>query len=113
MRHVVERMNVWNVCRQRAIAVSENTQLSEVARLMEMERVGAVIVNGAAGANCAVVGIVTDRDIVCAQLERTLPLSQLIAADAMTRDPLVLLQEGSVDSAIEHMRPKGSVARRS
>jgi CBS domain-containing protein len=100
-------MNVWKVCNQRAITVSEHAQLSEVARLMENEHVGAVIVVDSARARPAVVGIVTDRDIVCAQLDRTLDLSQLTAGEAMTRDPLVLLQEGSVDSAIEHMRVRG------
>jgi len=73
---------------------------------METQHVGTVIVTGAAPTR-AVVGIITDRDIVCAQLERTLPLSQLIAVDAMTRDPLVLLKEGQVDNAIEHMRARG------
>jgi CBS domain-containing protein len=99
-------MKVWDVCSQRAITVSESSQLSEVARLMEKEHVGTVIVSGTASTQ-AVVGIITDRDIVCAQLERTLPLAQLIAADAMTRDPLVLLKEGQVDNAIEHMRARG------
>lgn len=100
-------MNVWSICAQRAVCVSEQTQLSEVARLMESEHVGAVIVVDGAAVRPAVVGIVTDRDIVCAQLERTLDLSQLTAGDAMTRDPMVLFQEGSVDSAIEHMRARG------
>lgn len=99
-------MKVWDICSQRAITVSESSQLSEVARLMETQHVGTVIVTGAAPTR-AVVGIITDRDIVCAQLERTLPLSQLIAVDAMTRDPLVLLKEGQVDNAIEHMRARG------
>lgn len=99
-------MKVWDICSQRAITVSESSQLSEVARLMETQHVGTVIVTGAAPTRAAV-GIITDRDIVCAQLERTLPLSQLIAVDAMTRDPLVLLKEGQVDNAIEHMRARG------
>ena len=98
-------MNVWAICSRRAVTVSEHTQLSEVARLMEAEQVGAVIVTG--GASPSVAGIITDRDIVCTQLERTLDLSQLTAGDAMTRDPLVLFQDGQVDSAIEHMRARG------
>lgn len=100
-------MKVWDVCSRRAITVSETCPLSEVARLMETQRVGTVIVTGTAAAPSAVVGVITDRDVVCAQLERTLSLSQLIAADAMTRDPLVLLKEGQVDNAIEHMRARG------
>lgn len=100
-------MNVWEVCSQRAVTISEHAQLAEVARLMDAERVGAVIVTGGAANRPTVLGIITDRDIVCTQLERTLDLSQLTAGDAMTREPLVLFQSGQIDSAIEHMRARG------
>ncbi len=100
-------MNVWEVCNQRAVTISEHSQLAEVARLMEAEHVGAVIVTAGTANRPTVIGIITDRDIVCTQLERTLDLSQLTAGDAMTRDPLVLFQSGQIDSAIEHMRARG------
>ena len=100
-------MNVWNICSQHAVTTSEHAQLSEVARLMDAEQVGAVIVTGGTPNRPTVLGIVTDRDIVCAQLERTLDLSQLIAGDAMSRDPLVLFQHSQVDAAIEHMCARG------
>ncbi len=100
-------MNVWEVCSQRAVTISEHAQLADVARLMEAENVGAVIVTAGTANRPTVLGIITDRDIVCTQLERTLDLSQLTAGDAMTRDPLVLFQNGQVDSAIDHMRARG------
>jgi CBS domain-containing protein len=100
-------MKVSQICSRPAVTVSEHVQLEAVARLMEDERVGAVIVTRGDTPRSTVVGIITDRDIVCTQLERTLDLSQLTAEDAMTRDPLVLLEQGSIDSAIEHMRARG------
>ena len=100
-------MNVWEVCSQEAVTISEHAQLSEAARLMDAEHIGAVIVTGGTANRPTVLGIVTDRDIVCTQLERTLDLSQLTAGDAMSRDPLVLFQNGQVDAAIEHMRARG------
>ena len=100
-------MKVWEVCSQRAVTIPEHAQLADVARLMEAENVGAVIVTAGTAHRPTVLGIITDRDIVCTQLERTLDLSQLTAGDAMTRDPLVLFQNGQIDSAIEHMRARG------
>lgn len=100
-------MNVWDICSRRAVTISEQAQLADVARLMETEQVGAVIVTAGSADRPTVSGIITDRDIVCTQLERTLDLSQLTAGDAMSRDPLVLFQNGQVDAAIEHMRARG------
>jgi CBS domain-containing protein len=100
-------MNAWEICSQRAVTISEHAQLAEVARLMEAEHVGTVIVTAGTPNRPTVLGIITDRDIVCTQLERTLALSKLTAGDSTTGDPLVLFQSGQVDSAIEHMRARG------
>jgi len=81
--------------------------MSDVARLMRDKHVGAVIVTRGPFDHCSIVGIITDRDVMCAQLERTGDLSQLRASDAMTVDPLVLSALGPIDSAIEHMKARG------
>jgi len=103
----VSLMNVGQICSQRAVTVSEAAPMSDVARLMRDEHVGAVIVTRGAFDHCSVVGIITDRDVMCVQLERTADLSQLKASDAMTVDPLVLSELGAIDSAIEHIRARG------
>ena len=52
-------------------------------------------------------GIITDRDIVRAQLERVADLSRLSAGQVMTRNPLVIGEENSADGAIAHLRARG------
>lgn len=100
-------MLVGTLCSRRPITVSTGAPMSDVACMMRDEHVGAVIVTESDGGRCRVAGIITDRDIVRAQLERTADLSQLSAATVMTLDPLVIGEEESADSAIAHLRARG------
>lgn len=97
-------MNVGQMCSRGLVSVPQSTPLSEVARLMRDRRVGTVVVVTSPMDKPLAVGIITDRDIVHAQLDRTADLSALCAADIMTRDPLVLCSDVAVDDAIERMR---------
>ena len=73
---------------------------------MREAHVGAVVVTEGDIGRARVAGIITDRDIVRAQLGRTADLSSLSAGETMTRDPLVLLEEESIDGAIAHLRAR-------
>jgi CBS domain-containing protein len=99
-------MNIGALCTRRVIAVPTSATLSEVAVRMRDERVGSVVVTSGGEGHPRVVGIITDRDIVRAQLERTVDLSRLSAGEAMTHKPLVLHEDESVDGAIAHMRAR-------
>jgi CBS domain-containing protein len=100
-------MNIGTLCSRYLITISIGAPLSEVARLMRESHVGAVVVTEGGIDHPHVVGIITDRDIVRAQLGRTADLSSLSARETMTRDPLVLLEEESIDGAIAHLRARG------
>jgi CBS domain-containing protein len=99
-------MNVGRICGGRIVKVSQNMPLSEVARIMTTQHVGAVIVTDGDGARATVAGIITDRDIVSAQLEHVKDLSGLSAGAVMTRNVLTLTQEEPIDGAIAHMRAR-------
>jgi CBS domain-containing protein len=99
-------VNIGEFCSGRVFKVAESASLQEVARLMTHEKIGAVIVTHGASEQSAVCGIITDRDIVTAQLDRTADLSSLNAADAMTRKVLTLTKDLPLDSAIAHMRAR-------
>jgi CBS domain-containing protein len=99
-------MNVGTLCSRHPVSVLASAPLSEVARLMRDEHVGAVVVVRGEPARPQVCGIITDRDIVHAQLRRTADLSSLSAEEAMTRDPLVLGEDETVDGAIAHLRAR-------
>jgi CBS domain-containing protein len=83
-------MNVGQFCNGRIVKASKSTPLAEVARLMNDEHVGAVIVTDGSYENAPVAGILTDRDIVSIQLDNV----------------LTLLKSESIDGAIAHMRAR-------
>jgi CBS domain-containing protein len=99
-------MNIGQLCRHRVIKLPQNTSLSEVARVMSIEHVGAVIVTDGSHEQAPIAGIITDRDIVNAQLEQAKDLASLSAASAMTRNVLTLMRDESIDGAIAHMRAR-------
>ncbi|HTY49014.1 MAG TPA: CBS domain-containing protein [Steroidobacteraceae bacterium] len=100
-------MNLGNLCRRHFVTAQTGAPVSEVATLMRDEHVGAVIVTDAARDQQRVLGIITDRDIVRAQLSRTADLSRLSAGEVMTHNPLVLSELDSVGSAIADLRARG------
>jgi CBS domain-containing protein len=99
-------MNVGELCGGRVVKVAQNTPLLEVARKMTNERVGAIIVTNGEGEGAPLAGIITDRDIVNAQLNQARDLASLSAGAVMTRDVLSLTPDESIDGAIAHMRAK-------
>jgi CBS domain-containing protein len=75
--------------------------------LMRDEHVGMVVITKAPMDEDVATGIITDRDLMRAQLDRSVDFSRLRAEDIMVRDPLVLGEEDSVDTAIQRMRARG------
>lgn len=97
-------MKVSNLCTREAVTVNASAQIRDVARLMCEERIGAVVVTATPDETPVAVGILTDRDIVCAQLDHAADFAQLRVGDIMTGDPLVLNEETSVEDAIHRLR---------
>lgn len=100
-------MSVGTRCSRRPVTVSTGAPISDVARLMRDQHVGAVIVTDGNQQALHAIGMITDRDIVRAQFERTADLSSLSAGEVMTRNPLVIGEQDSVDGAIAHLRARG------
>jgi len=76
-----------------------NTPLRQVADKMEDEDVGSIPVLE----NDRLIGIVTDRDIVCRILAEGRDSSTSVAADAMSQDIVTVSREDSVIDAIHKM----------
>ena len=100
-------MNIGELCSRSLVKVSIGEPLSEVARLMQDQHVGAVVVTERRSGLPRVAGILTDRDIVRVQLARAADLTSLSAGEAMTRDPLVVFEQDSIDGTIAHLRARG------
>ncbi len=99
-------MSIGQICGGRLVKVAQNTPLAEVARIMIAQHVGAVVVTDGEGDRAPLVGIITDRDIVSAQLDHPKDLGSLSAGAMMTRDVLALPETESIDGAIAHMRAR-------
>jgi len=100
-------MVIGQICSKRVVSVPMSAPLSDVVVLMRSEHVGAVIVTKSPIDRPVAVGIVTDRDILRAQLDGTADLSRLSAGDVMTHDPLVVSEQSSVSEAIHALRKRG------
>ncbi len=98
-------MLVGSLCSRPPLTVPTGAPISDVARLMRDRHIGAVVVTD--GERPRAAGMITDRDIVRAQLARTADLSRLSAGEIMTPHPLVIGEEEPVDGAIAHLRARG------
>ncbi len=100
-------MLVGSLCSRGPVCVSTGAPIADVALLMREQHIGIVIVTEGSLERRRAVGVVTDRDIVRAQLERTADLSRLCAGEVMTHKPLVIGEDEPVDGAIAHLRARG------
>ena len=100
-------MKVGDICTRNPAAVATSATLAEAARLMRDRHIGAVIVTKAPLDRPVVTGMITDRDIACAQLDRRSDLNSLSAEEVMTRNPLEINEEDSLSGAIEKLRARG------
>jgi CBS domain-containing protein len=100
-------MNIGEICSRRPVTASASAPLSEVARLMYENHVGMVVMTLAPADRPTPVGVITDRDVIRAQVEHSADLSRLPAAQQMTPDPLSLCEDTPIEGALGRMRAKG------
>lgn len=99
-------MNIGRICNREVVFALASEPLSRVARQMCDQHVGMVVVVEERADKRVPVGIVTDRDIVRAQLQRSADLFCLSVAQAMTANPLTLLESESMVDAIDRLRAR-------
>lgn len=80
--------------------VAPSTSLNAIARKMRDEDVGAIPV----GDNDRLVGMVTDRDIVCRGLTNSKALAKLTANDVMSKGITFCRTDDEIDQAIDTMK---------
>jgi CBS domain-containing protein len=100
-------MSVGEVCTREFVTVRRDEQLSTAARLMLDEHVGMALVVDDRGASPVPIGVVTDRDIVRCLVRNGGSLEDVRVRDALTPEPLVLLEEDDVAQAIDRLRARG------
>jgi len=100
-------MNIGKILSRKPVTVLASEPLSSAARLMCDRHVGALVVVSEPAERPTPVGVITDRDVVRAQLAHRADLMMLNVERAMTRDPLLLGLETPLESAVEQLRARG------
>ena len=99
-------MTLSGVCIRTIHTTTADQPLAQAAGAMIKHHVGALPVVDPRDARHAL-GIVTDRDIVCGQINRAANLHCLTVADVMTAKPLTLAEDLDIAEAIECMSQMG------
>lgn len=96
-------MNAGNVCKRGVVTVKPSDDLIAAAHAMREKHVGYLVV----AEHVRVVGVLTDRDIVVAVLAQEVDARALKVGDVMTREPLLIEEEQSIEAVLCHMREAG------
>jgi CBS domain-containing protein len=100
-------MNIGRLCNREVVVVHTGEPLATAAREMCERHVGMVVVVSDRAEGRLPIGVVTDRDIVRAQLGRASDLFCLSVGEVMSEPPLVLTENEAMSDAIERMRARG------
>lgn len=100
-------MKIGDISSRHPVTATPGTALSEVARLMYENQVGTVIVILAPVDRPIAVGVITDRDVIRAQLEHNAELGRLAASQVMTADPLSVCVTDGTEDVLRRMRGRG------
>jgi len=95
-------MKVKQAMHKGAVWVAPNTPLNEVAKTMRKNDIGAIPV----GENDRLIGMVTDRDIVCRGLADGRDFAKLTARDVMTSGITYCNDAEEVEDALRIMESK-------
>jgi CBS domain-containing protein len=95
-------MKVRKAMHKGVIWVSPDTPVRELARTMRENDIGAIPV----GENDRLIGMVTDRDIVCRGLADGKDVSTLTARDVMTSGIISCEDDEDIEDALELMEKK-------
>jgi CBS domain-containing protein len=95
-------MRVEKVMHAGVTWVEPDTPVSEIARKMREEDIGAIPV----GENDRLIGMVTDRDIVCRALANGADSAALTARDVMSAGIAYCHSDDELDAAIDEMSSK-------
>ncbi len=95
-------MKVKDAMHKGAVWVSPDTSIMEIAKKMHEQDIGAVPV----GENDRLIGMVTDRDIVCRAIAAHKDISKLKARDVMTKGITFCRNENNLEEALQLMEQK-------
>jgi CBS domain-containing protein len=100
-------VNIGEVCSREVYIVRPAEPLADAVAEMHKRHVGALVVVEETAGQVRPIGVITDRDVIRAQVVRGRPLRHLAIADAMTSNPLTLPETCGIAEAIGQMSARG------
>jgi CBS domain-containing protein len=99
-------MNVGDICRRDVATVTANATLVDAARLLCDSGAEAIFAIASSAGRPTAIGVVTDRDILRAMLDRNGDLSGLNVVDILARRPLVLSEDERIQDAMAKLQSR-------
>jgi CBS domain-containing protein len=100
-------MNVGDICRRDVATVTANATLVDAARLLCDSGAEAIVAIASSASRPTAIGVVTDRDILRAMVDRDGDLSGLNVVDILSRRPLVLSEDDRIQDAMAQLQSRG------
>lgn len=100
-------MNVGDICRRDVATVTANATLLDAARLLCDSGAEAIVAIASSASRPTAIGVVTDRDILRALLDRDGDLSGLNVVDILSRRPLMLSEDDRIQDAMAKLQSRG------
>jgi CBS domain-containing protein len=100
-------MIVSEICQPNPVTIGPLDELHSAARLMRERHIGYLIVVEPYYVTPPPVGVLTDRDIVVGVLAKGTDPRLVKVGEVMTREPVVVREDASVNSALAEMRRLG------
>jgi len=94
---------VAEVMTRQVVYLPEATMLDEAAQVMRDRGIGDVVVTRGP----AMVGVITDRDIVVRAIAENLPPTSTSLGDITSHELIMVEQSATVDEAVQAMRERG------
>jgi CBS domain-containing protein len=100
---------IGKLCQRNVISIGPNDDITVAAQRMREAHVGCLIVSEpiADSDEKKVIGMLTDRDIVVSVVARDVAPRSLKVSDVMSRAPLMIAEDASIDAALSFMRDAG------
>lgn len=102
-------MNSYDLCQRHVVTVRRHEELATAAWMMRERNVGCLVVVDPGGAygGWRPVGLLSDRDIVTNVFARDCDPRSMVVEEAMTRNPVIVWGNTSVEDAMQRMRAAG------
>jgi CBS domain-containing protein len=104
---MAERLSAGEVCTRDVAFAYKTMPVGEAARLMREHHVGSLVVVDESAQGRAVVGMLTDRDIVTSVVAKDVNPGMVRVEDVMSADLVTAREEDSILDVLGSMRRKG------